>query len=271
MGLGEIIELQSIDKVLVRFTGAGKRLLKGVPLVRVTGAEAQGPLVFPRSKQSVPRSPRNRRTIEEYRAAFLDQFPKGFRGADFVERERRYKMEASETLNATLGKRPFQRLMRAADYEEVCRLSLAVVNKTNLIFKNEKMALRDGLATTTTKRRFAVALFDLLHGPADFEQRFTRFANLLVDLDAAKWTVATYFPFLAEPSDHIFVKPSFTRRLADACDVQLNYRPEPNWLTYRCILDLANTLSELLRDLKPRDMVDIQSFIWCVAKDAKAE
>ena len=91
--------------------------------------------------------------------------------------------------------------------------------------------------------------------------------DVLSQMGAAKWTIATYFLFLAFPNEHFFIKPTPTKRITDACSVELNYRPELNWLTYSCSLQMATVLKERLADLKPRDMIDLQSFIWLVARD----
>jgi hypothetical protein len=51
------------------------------------------------------------------------------------------------------------------------------------------------------------------------------------------------------------------------CRFELNYRPEPNWLTYRCLLEFAQNLRNKLADLEPKDMIDVQSFLWCIAQE----
>jgi hypothetical protein len=58
------------------------------------------------------------------------------------------------------------------------------------------------------------------------------------------------------------MKPRVTRAIAELCDFELNYKPEPNWLTYKSLLEFAAMLKELLKDLEPRDYIDVQSFIW---------
>ena len=85
--------------------------------------------------------------------------------------------------------------------------------------------------------------------------------------DAANWTTATYFIFLAYPDEHMFLKPTVTQHSADLVKAELNYRSELNWLTYSCLLDFAGYLkAELVRmGMEPRDMIDVQSFMWCIA------
>ena len=139
------------------------------------------------------------------------------------------------------------------------------MNATNLIFPNEKMALRDGLQSDQARRRFAVLLHELLYGTSEEETRFNAWKNFLFDIDAAKWTNATYFQFLAYPDRYIFFKPTVTQDAADVCNFELNYHPELNWLTYRSVQRFAEVLHLEIATLNPRDMIDVQSFIWCIA------
>lgn len=99
------------------------------------------------------------------------------------------------------------------------------------------------------------------------EVRFNEFADCLLDLGANKWTIATYHLFIADPDNQMFLKPVVTQDAADVCAFELNYRPDPNWLTYRSLLQFSKYLMSNLADLKPKDMIDIQSFIWCIAQD----
>jgi hypothetical protein len=45
------------------------------------------------------------------------------------------------------------------------------------------------------------------------------------------------------------------------------YRSRPNWETYAELLRLARAVRKDLRDLHPRDMIDIQSFLWVQGSD----
>ncbi|MCK4594459.1 hypothetical protein KAU45_08145, partial [bacterium] len=66
-----------------------------------------------------------------------------------------------------------------------------------------------------------------------------------------------------------FLKPPVSKNAAEACAYELNYRPQPNWNTYRAYLDfghyLMGELSKIGKHLIPRDMIDVQSFIWVSA------
>jgi hypothetical protein len=49
-----------------------------------------------------------------------------------------------------------------------------------------------------------------------------------------------------------------------------DYRPRPSWETYRSALAFAAEVRRDLRDMKPRDMIDIQSFLWVQGSDEYA-
>jgi hypothetical protein len=164
------------------------------------------------------------------------------------------------------NKSSFTDLVEHEEYEEICLNALKVVNKTNLIFPNEKMALKDGLKSVENKKLFSTALFNLLYGSDELSKSFEFFATSLDKMKAAKWTTQTYFLFLAFPEQYMFMKPSVTQYAADAFAYELHYRSDINWNSYERLLRfsqyVADELSKINDYLKPRDMIDTQSFIW---------
>ena len=50
----------------------------------------------------------------------------------------------------------------------------------------------------------------------------------------------------------------------------LLYASRPSWETYESLLAFAATVRRDLRDLRPRDMIDIQSFMWVQGSDEYA-
>ena len=149
----------------------------------------------------------------------------------------------------------------------MCRRAQKVMHSTNLIFANEKMSLSDGLKGLSEQKSFALALNYMLHSDEPFESRFDRFSLMLEDIGAAKWTTATYFPFLVHPSKYMFVKPTVTQASAEVCRFEIAYTPKLNWQTYAAVLRFSSYLYEALADLQPRDMIDVQSFMWCIAPE----
>jgi hypothetical protein len=81
----------------------------------------------------------------------------------------------------------------------------------------------------------------------------------------------TVFGFIAQPDVHVFLKPKATRAAADEYGFDLRYSSRPSWETYVSLLEFAEVIRRDQRDLRPRDMIDIQSFMWVMGSDEYEE
>lgn len=266
-GLGQVLDDSSGDTVRVFFVGVGEKTLKFqyINLAKVEGVEAAHP-VLDNLKTAKKDKGIKYRSLPLLIESFLREFPDGFYGAKFHEYERDYKVDAHELMLRNLDAGNFSSLLAANEYPEICRRALQVVQKTNLIFPNEIMSLKDGLNADSGKKMFSESLYSLLYGEGELEHRFEKFSDCLLEMNAAKWTTQTYFLFITYPDKHIFLKPTVTQEAAEVCGFELNYRSELNWLTYAKLLEFSQYLFNSLAALKPRDMIDVQSFIWCAAR-----
>ena len=267
-GLGEVLEDSRDDKVRVFFVGAGEKTLslQHVDLAGVCGEDGRHPLLD-HLKSSVE-STVEYRSMAAWIELFLTEYPGGFYGEKYLrgeDNERDYKVKTHHLARELLDEKTLFALNEKHEYKEIERRALKVANDTNLIFPNEKMSLKDGLADEQSRKEFARQIYHLLHGSAEFEERFASICHFLDDIGAGKWTTATYFPFIMYPADYLFVKPRVTQQAADASRFEISYSPQINWGTYRSILKFADYLKDELAELKPRDMIDVQSFIWCAA------
>jgi hypothetical protein len=198
---------------------------------------------------------------------FLRRYPGWFSDPLYLRHERDYKWAAHELWHESLSEPEFYRVFTAEDYQEVCRRALRVEGKTNLLSRFEKAALHDATQAEKAAKLFANGLYDLVYGEDEFKTRFEEFARDLASLpenqtSPVKWTIITVFPFLAHPSKYLFLKPNVTKTAAKRRRFSLNYRPQLNWMTYSCLLRFAEMLREEVADLNPRDMIDIQSYVW---------
>jgi len=219
------------------------------------------------STHTAPRS--NDRKLKTAKRKFLRYFPQGFADEDYVERG--YKWDAHCQWREALGKSTFRALLKQGRYEEIALRALRIEGRTNLIFSFEKMALRDGIKGKGAEI-FANGLYQFLHGRGSAERRFE---NWVEDLSAlprkqtrvVTWPVVTAFGFLAQPDQHIFVKPNVMRRAAVELGLSFDYKSKLNWKSYQSALALAADLKSALKDLHPKDMIDIQSFLWVQGSD----
>jgi hypothetical protein len=229
---------------------------------------------------TVPLSPASRqkhsRNALRCRRKFLRFFPAGFQDETYIDWERDYKWKAHEQWQEQLSQAEFRSLLRGHDYGEIAARAVRIESRTNLLFSFEKMALRDAVRSLGGARQFAIGLFDLLHGTKPLPQRFTSWCEVVANLPRKQtrvltWPLVTVFGFIAQPGDHIFLKPNVTRIAARGYGYDFPYKSRPTWETYAEYLTFADTVRRDLRDLKPRDMIDIQSFLWVQGSDEYEE
>lgn len=210
------------------------------------------------------------------RRRFLRFFPGGFRDETYLEWERNYKWYAHEEWSSQLHRAELRRLIREGHHAEAAARALRIESRTNLLFSFEKMALRDAVKPAAGARAFAEGLFELLHGTGSAPRRFDRWCEVLESLPRRQtrvltWPAATIFGFLALPDEHFFFKPMVTRRAAREYGVELPYHSRPGWDVYASLLEFAGRVRRELRDLRPHDLIDIQSFLWVQGSDEYGE
>ncbi len=208
------------------------------------------------------------------RRKFLGYFPKGFRDPDYQDTERDYKLETHQRWVEELGEATFGELIRDHRYEEIARRAVRVEQRSrhSMIFSFEKMALRDAVRTPEGARAFATGLHDYLHGAGTLRDRFERWVSVVASLPRRQtrvltWPLVTVFGFIAQPRQHMFLKPTVTRTAARAYDFDFRYESRPRWEVYESLLEFAAQVRRDTRDLGPRDMIDLQSFIWVQGSD----
>ncbi len=207
------------------------------------------------------------------RRRFLRVFPDGFRDETYLDWERNYKWRAHEEWTAVLSRPRFRRLLAQGRFSDIAAHAVRIESRTNLLFSFEKMALRDAVKTRSGARTFAEGLFDFLHGSrvpdGDVFERWCETVGALprVQTRVLTWPVVTVFGLIARPDTHIFLKPHVTRTAAARYGVEFLYGSRPNWVTYSSLLQFAATVRRDVSDLQPRDLIDIQSFIWVLGSE----
>ena len=206
------------------------------------------------------------------RRKFLRFFPEAFFDQTYYDWERGYKWRAHEQWQQALRPAEFRRLLQRGRFAEIAAHAVRIESRTNLLFSFEKMALRDAVRSRSGAKKFAEALYALLHGRGSDRTRFERWVEAVASLPRRQtrvltWPLVTVFPFLAEPEHHIFLKPKVTQLAAREYGFDFHYESRPNWETYESLRAFARAVGRDLRDLRPRDMIDLQSFIWVQGSD----
>jgi hypothetical protein len=206
------------------------------------------------------------------RRKFLRYFPQGFHDETYLQWERNYKWQAHERWEELLGRERLRGLLKSGEHTAVGRLATSIESRTNLLFSFEKMAIRDAVTSETGASAFAEGLWEFLYGRGTDQTRFERWIACVAALPRRQtrvltWPVVTVFGFLAQPDRHMFLKPNVTRAAAKSYGFLFDYASRPNWSTYQSVLAFAERVRHDQRDLRPRDMIDLQSFIWVQGSD----
>ncbi|MGC2236799.1 MAG: hypothetical protein WA584_11600 [Pyrinomonadaceae bacterium] len=206
------------------------------------------------------------------RKFFLQFFPKGFADAKYFDWERGYKQAAHEQWDETLNQDAFHSLLKKKEFSEIAARAIRIESRTNLLFSFEKMALRDAVKIDDGARSFAEGLYEFLHGAGNLEQKFERWVEVVENLPRKQtrvltWTNVTVFGFLAQPGTHIFLKPNTTRSAAREYGFKFEYKSRPSWEIYARLIEFAETIRRDQSDLRPKDMIDLQSFIWVIGSE----
>ena len=220
----------------------------------------------------------NARLRDRCRRQFLRVFPDGFADETYLAWERDYKVDAHRKwMSEVGGKASFRAALDAGRHAEIAAAAARIESPRPLLFSFEKMALRDAAVRDEAgARTFTEGLYDWLYGRGSEQVRFDRWADVVRGLPrrgtrVATWPLVTVFGFIARPRVHMFVKPLTTRRAAEAFGYPLSYRSRVDWTTYSSVLDFAATVRDDIADLGPRDMIDVQSFIWVLGSDEYAD
>ena len=223
---------------------------------------------------AAPRHPAasSRSLAARCRRKFLRFFPQGFRDEKYLSWERDYKYHAHAQWEAELGRDTFAASLREGRHVEAATRAVRIESRTNLLFSFEKMALRDAVKSAPGAKAFSTALYDFLYSEGQPERKFNNWCEAVANLPRRQtrvltWPLLTVFGFIAQPKQHIFLKPNVTRIAADAYGFPFRYESHPNYATYDSLLAFARTIRRDLRDLRPRDMIDLQSFMWVQGSD----
>ena len=265
-GLGQLLNDSLDEKVEVFFTEVGEKLLslKYMKPVRIEGDEAESAVLDNLVKSA--RSDRQKyKNIDVLIADFLKVYPDGFTDSAYMKKERDGKVMAHQRAAELLDGEKLNELLQKSEYDAVCQRALEVIDGTNLIFPTEKASLRAALGSATQQQLFAEGLYQLLYGADNLERRFLDFSNVLKRIGTPKWTILSYLLFIVFPGKYMFVKPRVTEKAAEISAFEIHYVSELSWPTYRSVMRYAQYLSAKLAKLNPKDMFDIQSFIWSIS------
>ncbi len=213
----------------------------------------------------------NRFELDKMRAAFRERCDgfKDFLQDDgfYFDHERGYKddliRKAEQILGGPDGDKP----------ESVGLKFLELVKKSNFVAWQLFAAIDQGGADA--RREVAVALGDMLLSKGDLAEAAAaaaeRIHQILKSGSGSKnffggvRSLATSVLALAKPSEAISIKTKFMQKAVNQLTGETLFKSAVMSASeYKAFLDLARQIEKELSDWKPRDLWDVQGFLWVV-------
>jgi len=273
-GLG-VVAAEEPGALIVIFESVGrKRLalsfkaLTDVPDAQVPGdhplrTSGRWPQIERDAQRAVAKKGLSKR-FEGFINEFLDRFPDGLRSPQCDAEERDYKVKAGEYARKELASGQLDALMERGEYAEVVARARRCLAKTNLAFPNELMKFGD--LPQSAHATVAHRLVALVKAGADTPAALEDLTAALVPHGAAKWPIVSLLPFLLDPSEWPFVKPTAIQRAAETTGIDVEYNSRPNARTFALVRELYQQVAKELRgrgpEWEPRDFIDVQTFLW---------
>ena len=213
---------------------------------------------------------------------FRDKYPDGFDDTKYLNEERNYKWATHEYAKKQLSEKDLIDLINDKNYTEICIRAREVMNykpkglhAMNFFHPQGEIFPFDNNVKSKVQNHepFAKSLFDLLYGKDKFEERFNRYCDILYSLKVGSWPLATFFLFIIFPNEHMMMRPTITIDASELFRFDIRYESQVNYVTYNKVIEFSEYLkNELIRlnpnniELIPKDMIDVQSFKWCIAQ-----
>lgn len=185
------------------------------------------------------------------------------------------KRALSDKAQTLLNQATLDELLANGDYTTFINHLKRLSRPTNLLWQRIP---RDGDTAVLHQPQLDLASFcsqmrNLLHGNGTAPERLQIFSDYLQSQKLPnKWPFATYFLFLYQPQQHLFVKPRTINWL-----LKFNAPPDqtlskqPTAVSYHTVLTQAEALRQALAPYGAEDFIDVQSFVWVCERESKQQ
>lgn len=213
---------------------------------------------------------------------FEKLFPGGFLGEKFTADERGAEGVAKKGNKSTAIAAAREELsaekFASATPEQLFESAARLLKGTNIVFPLEGAIPFQGLEPASRAAALA-GLKQLLHGEGDYGLRLQRFTGSVALKDkkgqpkVVSWPFATVFGALFNPAVHSCIKPTPFASQAATLGLTVDQKQAVTAHGYQAFHEVATlTQAKLLEaGQKPRDLLDVCSFIWRTHAEKPAE
>jgi MoxR-like ATPase len=217
----------------------------------------------------------SREQVAELVALLRRRYPDwdSFANPALVANEIAGKRELAGRANELLGEEALAELLAGWQHDEVIRRLEQLGRGTNLLWN--RVPRQGDLAILyrpdLDRAEFAIQLRRLLYGAAPSPERLEAFGTYARrHYLPNRWPFPTFFLFLTHPETELFVQPQVARWFLRYLGLPALYSAAPSAEVYRTLRDGAAVLGDALQRYGPRDMIDMQSFLWVCARESRA-
>ncbi|MBD1858006.1 MULTISPECIES: AAA family ATPase [Leptolyngbya] len=221
----------------------------------------------------------NQQKIDELLNLFKQQYPNWLSFSDpidasFQKDEVDYKQKLIVKAKTQLSELRLRQQIDSENYDGLIAdlQALGQDKENNLLFLRYSDSSDLNILSTTNldRKAFCKAFYALLYGDEATEIRLSRYLEWIENEKLPnKWTFPTHFLFLCHPDTELFIKPSAFKTFLEFIGAGNQFTSRPSAQTYEAIKHITDQLKDALKPYKPRDMVDIQSFIWVCSYSLK--
>lgn len=214
-------------------------------------------------------------SFEDQVRVFHHLYPGGFQSQAYIDAARgtpdgsyykRHVDEEVEMAGALLSKPSIQGMLAHDDHQAVMDAMIAILKRTTLVKPAKGHKLLAKITDPEDQKTLALALYRLLYGQKRFRKRFKVWVESLRSVLGKEpaWTLATVFPALVHPDEHVCVKRRAFGLQAREVKPGTLIRKTVNRRGYRRARRIARATRKRLMEAgeQPRDLLDVRRFMW---------
>lgn len=200
---------------------------------------------------------------------FLLRFPGGLQDPAWqaLGKKHRSTLQAMALFDGPLSQPALLAALQQRCYAEVSEACRQFAGRCTTISTFEKIAFRNYLAFSDVHEPFVQRLQAVL-AQCD-AGRFDDFVDALLlcrhdnNANAAKWPLVSAFLAYSDPQQHVCVKPTTIKKLAARLGVDIAYRAQPCYDTYRRVQDMVRQFRQHSTLVAAENNIIAQAVMYC--------
>lgn len=191
----------------------------------------------------------------------------------FTKEEVDYKRDSIKKAKELISKEALYQLIKENNFDEFISRLKKIAKDNNLLWISipRQGDLNILHQEKLNKPIFCEAIFDLLYGEGESIQRLENYLNYIKKNNLPnKWTFPTYFLFILNPDKEYFIKPETTKWFLEFINREDEWSQIPDANSYKAIRNSVHELKQSLDKYQPKDIVDIQGFIYVCFDQSKS-